>query len=826
MRSLPPAQCTTTGPGGASTNERAPRRRPGRRCGPGCRGRCRPARAPWTGRARAPGPRRPTAPTGRPPGRRTGAAGRPSRGRRAGRRSGSRRTPRGLPARSRRAGSASPPAPGPGRGSGHRRSWAGRRGRARCGSRSRSAPSCGPSKHRPQVGERGCGPEGGGWETGPVSDEEQEESGQLALMPELVRARARAAKEQAAGQAKAPLPVDPAPELPVARVLVDVPLAHLDRPFDYLVPAKMHAERRGRHPGQGPLRRAGRRRLRDRAGGEQRPRGPADAAAPGGQRRSRCCPRRWPGSPSCVAARYAGTRSDVLRLAVPSRHATTEKQDSVPAPAASPDTGAAEAAWSGYDGGAAFARRLADGGSPRAVWSSMPGHSWPTLLAHAAAATYASGRGSLICVPDHKDVARLDAALTEVLGAGRHVVLTADSGPAQRYRSFLAVSRGAVRIVVGTRAAAFAPVHDLGLVALWDDGDDLYAEPRAPYPHTREVLLTRAHEESAGGPAGWVRPHRRGGVPRPHRLGRDAAARAGGAAGRRPAGVDHRRDRQGARARPARPHRPAAPHRLRRDPRRAHPGPGAAADPAAGLRHRPWPATPAAPRPAARSAPARCGRPPRTSRRRAAGAGSQDRAWACAVCGGRGLRAPVLGDQRTAEEIGRAFPSVPVRTSAGDRVLATVEDRPSLVVATPGAEPVAEAGYACVVLLDTWLMLGRTDLRTVEEALRRWFAAAALARPAGRGRPGGGGGRAVRARAAGPGALGPDRLRGARARGPAVRAPAAGVPAGHADRSGGRPDLGGRGAGAPAGRGGARPGAGRGDRPGRRTPRRPRSCGS
>ena len=27
---------------------------------------------------------------------------------------------------------------------------------------------------------------------------------------------------------------------------------------------------------------------------------------------------------------------------------------------------------------------------------------------------------------------------------------------------------------------------------MWDDGDDLYAEPRAPYPHAREVLLLRA----------------------------------------------------------------------------------------------------------------------------------------------------------------------------------------------------------------------------------------------------------------------------------------------------------------------------------------------
>ena len=113
--------------------------------------------------------------------------------------------------------------------------------------------------------------------------------------------------------------------------------------------------------------------------------------------------------------------------------------------------------------------------------------------------------------------------------------------------------------------------------------------------------------------------------------------------------------------------------------------------------------------------------------------GTADPAWACAVCGGRGLRAPVLGEQRTAEEIGRAFPQTTVRTSGGDRVLATVDERPAVVVATPGAEPVADGGYACVVLLDTWLMLGRTDLRTGEESLRRWFAAAALARPAERG---------------------------------------------------------------------------------------------
>ena len=48
---------------------------------------------------------------------------------------------------------------------------------------------------------------------------------------------------------------------------------------------------------------------------------------------------------------------------------------------------------------------------------------------------------------------------------------------------------------LGTRAVAFAPVADLGLAVLWDDGDDLHAEPRAPYPHARLVLGQRAVTE-------------------------------------------------------------------------------------------------------------------------------------------------------------------------------------------------------------------------------------------------------------------------------------------------------------------------------------------
>ena len=54
--------------------------------------------------------------------------------------------------------------------------------------------------------------------------------------------------------------------------------------------------------------------------------------------------------------------------------------------------------------------------------------------------------------------------------------------------------RGGARIVIGTRSAVFAPVANLGLVMVWDDGDDTLAEPRAPYPHAREVAMLRAHQ--------------------------------------------------------------------------------------------------------------------------------------------------------------------------------------------------------------------------------------------------------------------------------------------------------------------------------------------
>ncbi|MGB6182167.1 MAG: primosome assembly protein PriA, partial [Rhodococcus sp. (in: high G+C Gram-positive bacteria)] len=114
-----------------------------------------------------------------------------------------------------------------------------------------------------------------------------------------------------------------------------------------------------------------------------------------------------------VAARYAGTRSDVVRLAIPPRHARVENESATPTvPTAPVDR---RAMWSTYHHGLEFFGALADGRAPRAVWQAVPGEDWPARLADLAAVTVASGASAILVVPDQRDLDRVDAACREVL---------------------------------------------------------------------------------------------------------------------------------------------------------------------------------------------------------------------------------------------------------------------------------------------------------------------------------------------------------------------------------------------------------------------------
>ena len=512
-------------------------------------------------------------------------------------------------------------------------------------------------------------------------------------------------------------------------MVVDVPLPHLDRPFDYSIPDDMDALVA---PGV---------RVRVRFSGRlvdafvidrvdtsehrlqplQRVVSPVPVLTPDVLELCRA-----------VADRYAGSLPDVLRAAIPPRHARAEASV-LASPAASAEPAELPEAqplpaWTSYVGGEALLERLAAGETGmRAVLTCAPGGSvdpigdWPALLANLAAV--ASVRhGVVIVVPDARDLARVDAALTAALGKGRHAVLSADLGPQRRYAEFLRILTGRVRIALGTRAAAFAPVVDPGLLVLWDDGDESLSEPHAPGWHAREVMALRSHLCGAAlvssgftrtaETQSWVESRWAAGMTTPREVLRRLAPRVMADDSAHDAGPARLPSRAWDIAKKSLATGPVLVQVARRgyvpalacqDCRVSARCPSCSGPLALG---------------ATGSAPA------------CRWCGASVPGWRCSACGSGRLRAISVGSARTAEELGRAFPGARVITSGGERVVDAVSAEPALVVATPGAEPVADGGYAAVLILDAHRHLARVALRAGEETARRWFGAAALARPA------------------------------------------------------------------------------------------------
>lgn len=538
---------------------------------------------------------------------------------------------------------------------------------------------------------------------------------------------------------------------PVARVLLDSPVPHLDRTFDYAVPVAMAQEAL---PGTRVVVRFG----------EQEMRGWIWERAATTTHIGRLSPLRRVVSdlpvlpePSrriieAVATHSAGTRSDVVRLAVPARHATTEKLERDKASRDLPvwERPSKGSGWQNYHGGEDFLTRLVEGEAPRAAWCALPAGSrragtsvksgsesgpvvepWELCLARAVQACLAGSRGAVIVVATTDQAEDLAARLRQDLGNEPVVVLSAEHGPSRRYRAFVTLLLGRARVAVGTRATAFAPVNRLGLAVVWDDGDNRLAEPHAPYVHTRTVLALRSSLEGAGlliggfsrsveaqslVERGWCRD-----LLAERQLVRGAVARTEvpGAA---------ELDREGA---SGAARIPSLAHRALRDALQE--GPVLIQVPRSG--YAPLVAC-ARCRAAARclfcGGPVAMDRNGRTTCRWCARTVGR---WTCQECGGRSLRMVVVGSARTGEELGWAFPDTPVVVSGAREahgVVDKIDGSPRLVVATPEAEPVAEGGYRAVLLLDGGVLSSRPELGAAGEALRQWTNAAALAAPSAR----------------------------------------------------------------------------------------------
>lgn len=427
-----------------------------------------------------------------------------------------------------------------------------------------------------------------------------------------------------------------------------------------------------------------------------------------------------------VADRAAGSAIDVLRLAIPKRQVRVEKAwltavaagttALAPLPSPPPEVIGyrADDVETLLAGG-----RVALGVDPGVVragetWVGR----WALTLAQLAARTIARGASAILVVPDHRDARQLDAALTSVLPAERIVRFDSAQPDADRYRGMLRAMGDDPVVVLGNRSAVYAPAARLGLIAIWNDGDPLLSEPLTPYVHARDAALVRQEQQ------------------------RSALVIAG-----------HTRTTEVQRLVDLGWLTELAPER----PRRSRVVPtslasGSAADDHARIPSIAWQAAAHA----AKTGPVlvqvarpgyapslRCGECGTAARCRACAGplqlphanasasclwcGRQERSLRCTECGSSKVSRVGSGSSRTAEELGRAFPGVRVIVADGERRVLEVDERPSLVVATRGAEPVAAGGYRAVLLLDGDRMIARETLRIAEDCLRWWTGAAALA---------------------------------------------------------------------------------------------------
>ncbi len=512
----------------------------------------------------------------------------------------------------------------------------------------------------------------------------------------------------------------------VARVLVDSPLPQLDQLFDYAVPERLRERVRSGARVRVPLRTGGR--IADGWVVEL-----ADTSEYGGTLSEledvvsdvpMLVPEVWTLA-RAVADRAAGNASDILRLAIPSRYVRVERSwlaspgEPGPLPEAPPAIHGAPAGRveSGIDRG----ERMTLAADPRPLrlptgeWVGA----WAVTLAQAGAHALHRDRSALLVVPDYRDQEQLEAALHALVDPRRVLRTDARQSGGDRYRAFLDATRDDARIIVGNRSTVYAPAARLGLIAIWDDGDPLLSEPLAPGVHPRDAALVRQEQSSA---ALLFAAHTRS-VEVERLVG---------------IGWVH-------------PIEPAAQVRPKvvLTEQQANPDPGSARIPSAAWRQaqeavREGPVLVQVARPG--NAPLlACDRCRETAHCAACGGtlvvpraggdprcvlcGTSASGWHCPVCDGTRLRAATVGATRTAEELGRAFPRSRVILSDGERPVLRVGAEPALIVATRGAEPIADGGYRAVLLLDGERMLLRESLRVAEDCLRWWSNASALAAP-------------------------------------------------------------------------------------------------
>lgn len=514
----------------------------------------------------------------------------------------------------------------------------------------------------------------------------------------------------------------------IVRVLIDSPLPQLDRLFDYTVPDALEGTVQPGVRLRVPLRTVGR--IVDAYAIEvadntdvDRPLSEIDSVVSSAQ----VVPPFLYTLARKVADRAGGAANDILRLAVPKRQVRVEKQWlTAPEPVA--ETVADDAVsyantllddFPGLADAVSARERIALSAiaHPVSTQSGDTVGAWAMLVAAMAAARLAQGESTIVVVPDYRDQDAVLAALDDFVNEDAVARVDARQTGPDRYRNYLRTLGAAPVIVVGNRSAVYSPV-DASLIVMWDDGDSLLEEPLAPYVHSRDAALVR--QELTGCGLVFAGHTRTSDV-------------------ERLIGIGYVREISAARV--------YAPRTILSSPN-DHEAPGIRIPSSAYRTVREalatGPVLVQVSRPgyapvlvcAQCRTPSKCAHCSGPLHAKARGAAPQCRwcgrtahGWKCPQCQSVNVRLASSGSERTADDLGRAFPGARIIVSDGEHAVTTVAETPVLVVATRGAEPIAAGGYHAVLLLDGDRMLMSDDLRVSESCLRWWSNAAALAAP-------------------------------------------------------------------------------------------------
>jgi primosomal protein N' (replication factor Y) len=333
--------------------------------------------------------------------------------------------------------------------------------------------------------------------------------------------------------------------------------------------------------------------------------------------------------------------------------------------------------------------------------SASPRPEWVRHLIESAAQTIESGFSAILIVPDFRDQSQLRAEILQSTLSDHFIDYNSEQTSSKRYSSFLSCLTEGAHLVLGSRAAIFAPLQNLGLIAIFDDGDRNLQDQQSPYAHVREVALLRQSIDKCS--LLFVSHARSTEVQRLVEMQYVSEATKPFAA---PSlAFDESSTRVSSLAWQA----------IREASKTGAVLVQVAAKGTARTAY--------CQRCSTRALCSRCHGPlwiDSSGVPRCRWCNAQNLSYKCTACGTSELRQGLGGSTRTAAEFGKAFAGVQIIEASAENPLLNVSNTPKIVVATPGAEPNCDGGYGAVVIVDAQQALAKDSLRATEDAVRVW----------------------------------------------------------------------------------------------------------